>query len=306
MRGLAQQIAKAAASNSTVLILGESGTGKELVARAIHRLSPRSSGSFVAVNCAALSENLIDSELFGHRRGAFTGAFTSRKGKFELAARGVLFLDEVGEMSLPIQAKLLRALQEREIDPIGSEQPIPVDIRVIGATNRDIDSMVDDGRFREDLYFRLSVIVLKIPPLRARREDIPELALHFAQKHGREQRRRTVRGVSPEAESVLTGQEWRGNVRQLENVIAGAVAMGESEYIQPDELPVHLMSRSSVEERRGLNYYEVLRAAQRDVIERAFDLAGCDYKRAALLLGLHYRSMHKLIHKLGMDHLLQN
>ena len=206
MAKLIRFIGKAAPVNSSVLIQGESGTGKELVAHALHRNSRRPDGPFVAVNCAALPESLLESELFGHERGAFTGAVAQQKGKFELAAGGTLFLDEVGELSASIQAKLLRALQERTIDRIGGKQPLRIDIRLIAATNRDLRSAVAAGEFREDLYYRVKVLSVRTPPLRERPEDIPELIQHFLSKYARETGR-DVRGISPEAESILCSSD---------------------------------------------------------------------------------------------------
>src|SRR5262252_1504265 len=218
MQRLVEQVRKAANSDATVLILGETGTGKELVARLVHELSPRKKGPFVVVHCAALAESLLESELFGHERGSFTGASRRKLGRFELADRGSLFLDEIGEISPAIQIKLLRVLQEKELQRVGGEQTIHVDVRVISATNRDLNSEVQSGRFREDLFYRLHVVPLRVPPLRDRSEDIPLLAEHFVAKHAPRINRK-VNGLSQAAVRLLTHYAWPGNVRELENVI---------------------------------------------------------------------------------------
>src|SRR5499427_1495789 len=218
MQRLVEQVRKAANSDATVLILGETGTGKELVARLVHELSPRKKGPFVVVHCAALAESLLESELFGHERGSFTGASRRKLGRFELADRGSLFLDEIGEISPAIQIKLLRVLQEKELQRVGGEQTIRVDVRVISATNRDLNAEVHSGRFREDLFYRLHVVPLQVPPLRDRSEDIPLLAEHFVAKHAPRINRK-VNGLSQAAVRLLTHYAWPGNVRELENVI---------------------------------------------------------------------------------------
>src|SRR5512145_2613524 len=228
--------ARVAASGATVLILGESGTGKELLARALHQASPRAAGPFVPVDCGAIAEGVLESELFGHARGAFTGAQTARRGLFEEAAGGTLFLDEIGDVGPGLQARLLRALQEGTIRPVGANEPIPVDARVVAATNRDLEAAVKTGRFREDLFYRLNVVTLRIPPLRERREDVPVLAEHFAAKHGRGE----GAAISPEARELLQAYDWPGNVRELENVIARALALNPSGVIVPADLPERL------------------------------------------------------------------
>src|SRR6185436_6290203 len=229
------EVRRAAPTNATVLILGESGVGKELVARAIHRASLRSKERFIQVNCAAIPEELIESELFGHERGAFTGATEKQVGKFEMADRGTIFLDEIGDMSAKTQAKVLRVLQEGEVERLGSSRTIKVDVRVIAATNKDLEEEIAEGRFREDLYFRLSVIPISVPPLRERADDIPALVVHFASQFTRDNNRRPAR-FSPAALDALKQARWRGNIRELRNVIERLLIMSESDVIEADEV----------------------------------------------------------------------
>jgi transcriptional regulator with PAS, ATPase and Fis domain len=236
MRGVFALIAKLASSSATVLISGESGTGKELVARAIHTLSPRAAHSFVPVNCAAIPEELLESELFGHVRGAFTGAINARQGRFQLAHGGTLFLDEVGEMSAKLQAKLLRVLQEQEFEPIGSDKAVRVDVRVVAATNRDLRLATKEGRFREDLFYRLNVLPVELPPLRERPEDIALLTAYFLQRHSRK-KGRAVEKVEKEALALLEGYSWPGNVRELENLLERLVILNEDGVIRVRDLP---------------------------------------------------------------------
>ena len=225
--------ARVASTDATVLIQGESGTGKELVARAIHTASPRASGPFVAVDCGAIAEGVLESELFGHTRGAFTGAQVARRGLFEEAHHGALFLDEIGDVGPNLQARLLRALQEGTIRRVGANEPIAVDVRIVAATNRDMEAAVKAGTFRADLYYRLHVVSIRIPPLRERREDIPLLAEHFAQKHGRAE----GSAISPAAREILVAYDWPGNVRELENAVARALALNPSGVVIPEDLP---------------------------------------------------------------------
>jgi two-component system nitrogen regulation response regulator NtrX len=240
MRQLRREIAQAAPSNGRALIYGENGTGKELVARAMHAQSRRSAGPFVEVNCAAIPEELIESELFGHAKGAFTGALATRKGKFELADGGTLFLDEIADMSLKTQAKVLRALQEQRIEPVGGSGSVEVDVRVIAATNKNLEQEIREGRFREDLYFRLNVIPFHVPPLRERREDIPLLAHHFMEVLSAEHGRRP-RPIAPEALEMLARLPWPGNVRELRNIIERLVIMSPGERIERQDLPASLL-----------------------------------------------------------------
>src|SRR5215216_2156319 len=226
---------RVAATDTTVLLLGESGTGKELFARAVHHLSPRRDRAFVAINCAAIPETLIESELFGHERGAFTGATERRPGKFELASGGTVFLDEIGELPLAAQGKLLRAIEEKIVDRIGGRAPVPVDVRVVAATNRDLKAAVDNGQFRGDLFFRLAVFPIEVPPLRERGDDILLLARHFASEMGRELRGREAH-LSPDALAALQQHQWPGNVRELENAIERACIISDSLVLQPTDL----------------------------------------------------------------------
>src|SRR5438309_2849225 len=236
MREVYQLISKVAPTESTVLISGESGTGKELAARAIHRNSKRAGRPFVAVNCAALAETLIESELFGHEKGAFTGALGQKKGRLEIADGGTVFLDEIAELSPELQTKLLRVLQEREFERVGGTRPLKVDIRVIAATNQDLDVAIAKGTFRQDLFFRLNVVELKMPALRERTEDISMLANFFTAKYADKCNRRVV-GISPEAQKLLLSYEWPGNVRELENALERAVVLGTTDDILPEDLP---------------------------------------------------------------------
>jgi len=230
-------VKKAAISNIPVLIEGESGVGKEMIARAIQGMSERATKAFITVNCGALPENLVESALFGHEKGAFTGASAKHKGKFLEADGGTLFLDEVGELTLDMQVKLLRAIQEGEIEPVGANKPIKVDLRLISATNRDLETEVHAGRFREDLYYRLNVLPLTVPPLRERSEDVPELTRHFLTRFAAEEGRQQLRGVARDAEAMLNAYDWPGNIRQLENAVFRAVVLSENEELTADDFP---------------------------------------------------------------------
>jgi transcriptional regulator with GAF, ATPase, and Fis domain len=296
MQAVFQMIAKAAPSEATVLIRGESGTGKELVARAIHAGSRRSSKAFVAINCATLSETLIESELFGHERGAFTGALAQKRGKIELADGGTLFLDEVGELAPALQAKLLRVLQEREFERVGGTRPMRVDIRVVAATNRDLE---ESGTFRRDLYYRLNVISLMAPPLRERREDIPLLAKYFVAKYA-EKTGRKVAGISPAARAYLARYDWPGNVRELENAMERAVVLGSSELLEPEDLP-----ESVVESAAGVDipvggYHAALIEAKKRLILGAIEQAGGSQLGASKLLGINATYLSRLIRNLNL------
>jgi two-component system, NtrC family, nitrogen regulation response regulator NtrX len=250
MSALLAQIAQAAPSHGRVLIFGENGTGKELVARNIHAQSLRAQGPFVEVNCAAIPEDLIESELFGHTKGAFTGAFAARKGKFELADGGTLFLDEIGDMTLKTQAKVLRALQEQKVEPVGGATSVAVDVRVIAATNKNLEEELRKGSFREDLYFRLNVIPFHVPPLRERREDIPALARHFVAKVAGEYGKRP-KDLSPRAIDLLAAQPWPGNVRELRNIVERVFIMTPRDRIEPEDLPASLLAAGTAVERAG-------------------------------------------------------
>ena len=297
LREVEKFIARAAPTDATVLIRGESGTGKELVARAIHRNSPRAARAFVAINCAAITETLLESELFGHEKGAFTGAAAQQKGKLEMADGGTLFLDEVGELALGLQAKLLRVLQEREFERVGGTRPIRVDIRLIAATNRDLKAAIQAGIFRQDLFYRLNVVSLTTPPLRQRREDIPLLARHFAQLHAR-RARRPVRGVSEAALAHLMKYDWPGNIRELENAIERAVVLGCTEWVLAEDLPEDLVEiePSAVE----TQYHETVKESKKELILKAVQQTGGNYTEAARLLGIHPNYLHRLIRNLNL------
>jgi Nif-specific regulatory protein len=292
-------ISKIAPSNSTVLIRGESGTGKELAARAIHLNSPRRDRPFIAVNCAALTETLLESELFGHEKGAFTGAIALKKGKLEVADGGTLFLDEIGEMSPQLQSKLLRVLQEREFERVGATRTLKVDIRVIAATNKDLEEAIRNGSFRRDLYFRLNVVDVTMPPLRERREDIPLLAKHFTARYSQMCKRR-VTGLSAEALECLVNYEWPGNVRELENAIERAVVLGSTERIQPEDLPESLIERMPSTNQSTDKYYESVKEAKRAIILRALEQTGGNYTEAAKMLGVHPNNLHRLIRNVNL------
>jgi Nif-specific regulatory protein len=298
MREIFQFVGKVAPTGSTVLIRGESGTGKELVARAIHRNSPRVGQRFLAINCAALTETLLESELFGHEKGAFTGALLRKQGKLEMADRGTLFLDEVGELPPGFQSKLLRVLQEREFERVGGTQPIRVDVRILAATNRDLERAVSAGAFRKDLYYRLNVVSLAMPALRDRREDIPMLARYFAAKHGKRVTRK-LSGLSPEALARLEAYDWPGNVRELENAIERAVVLGATELIIPEDLPEAVLDAPAASEAIG-GYHQTVREEKKRAILAALGLAGGSYTEAARLLGVHPNYLHRLVRNLDL------
>ncbi|MDE3155645.1 MAG: sigma-54-dependent Fis family transcriptional regulator [Acidobacteriota bacterium] len=303
--GLVETIAP---TNSTILITGESGTGKELVARAIHVHSLRRDRPFVAVNCGALPETLLESELFGHMRGAFTGAASNKKGLVEVAEHGTIFLDEIGEMSPMMQVKLLRVLQERKFRRVGGVEEIEADIRVIAATNQDLSRLVADGRFREDLYYRINVIPVQLPPLRERREDIPLLAEHFLAKY-REQMNKPVLSISHEAMARLEAAPWPGNVRELENVIERAVALERTPAILPESLPPALATGARPAAagppavdlpESGFDLEEHVQQIERDYIARALERAGGVQVKAAELLGMSFRSFRYYVKKYNL------
>ena len=299
MKALYDGIAKVSRGNSTVLIRGESGTGKELVARAIHRDGPRANRPFVAVNCAAIAETLLESEFFGHEKGAFTGAYAQRKGKLEMAEGGTVFLDEVGELAPALQAKLLRVLQEHEFERVGGSRTIRTDVRLIAATNRDLERAVRSGAFREDLFYRLNVVPLRVPPLRERREDIPLLANWFVRKFS-EQTGRAVTGLSREARAFLVAYDWPGNVRELQNIIERAVVMGSNDLIMPADLSDLLPDTESPAEVEGEGFHEAVRQTRRRLIAAAMDRANGSVPEAARSLGLHPNYLHRLITTLGL------
>ena len=302
MTQLRQYILKAAATSSNVLIEGESGTGKELVARALHAKSARAAGPLVMVNCGALPEPLLESEMFGHERGSFTGAIKQQKGKFEQASGGTLFLDEIGEMALSTQTKLLRVLEDRKLDRVGGERPIPIDIRVIAATNRTLRAAVSAGEFRRDLYYRLKVLPIKTPPLREHMEDIPAIVHHFILKNMQDGGRR-VYDISDEVESILMKHDWPGNVRELQNVMEHAIAYGSSDMVVEQDLPGEL--RESVSPPEMGSYYKAVEDFKRRLFVDALFRANRDYKLAAELLGLHEKCMHRFLKNLNLTHLLK-
>jgi Nif-specific regulatory protein len=298
MRQVFTFIARAAPADSTVLIRGESGTGKELVARALHRNSPRAAKPFLAINCAALTETLLESELFGYEKGAFTGALNQRRGKFEEAEGGTLFLDEVGELAPALQAKLLRVLQEREFYRVGGSRTIRTDVRVLAATNRELEEAVRERTFRQDLYYRLNVVSVKIPPLRERREDITTLAEYFVQKHTQKVKR-IVSGISVDAGACLTRYEWPGNVRELENAIERAVVLGSTELILREDLPEAVAEAGSGTAAAG-DYHDLVQQARRRIVLDSLDRTGGSISDAARLLGLHPNNLHRLIRTLDL------
>jgi len=300
MREIGRLLTRVAASDSTVLLRGESGTGKELAARALHRKSRRASRPFVAINCATLSETLLASELFGHEKGAFTGATERKIGKFEVADTGTLFLDEVGEIPPPLQAKLLRVLQEKEFERLGSTRPVRADVRVIAATNRDLEKAIHEGTFREDLFYRLNVISCTLPPLRERSEDVPLLASHFAVRFSRQLGRRVL-GFTPEARACLKRYAWPGNVRELSNAIERAVVLGENDLIHPEDLPETILEAVPAAERAPVTpYHDTVNEAKKRSILGAVEKAGGNVTRAAELLGLHPNYLHRLISNLDL------
>ncbi len=299
MRALYQFISKVAPSDSTILLLGESGTGKELAARAIHANSARARRPFVAINCATLSETLLESELFGHEKGAFTGAVAQKRGKLELADGGTIFLDEVGEMALNIQAKFLRVLQEREFERVGGTRPIKVNVRIVAATNRDLEEAIRTGDFRRDLYYRLNVISFVLAPLRERREDIPLLANYFAVECGKRARHKPLR-VSTEARSYLTDYDWPGNVRELENIIERAAVLGSTDMIVPEDLPEALLETASSDGAQITKFYDALRETKKKMLLSAIQQAGGNYVEAAKLLGIHPNNLHRLMRNMSL------
>lgn len=295
MQRVIEVIKIVAKSNATVLIIGESGTGKELVARAIHSQSHRRGKPFVAVSCAALPESLLESELFGHEKGSFTGAYTQRKGKFEIANRGSLFLDEIGDMSANIQVHLLRVLEEKEFTRVGGNELIKVDVRVISATNKDLKKAVASGQFREDLYYRLSVVTIELPPLRERKEDIPLLAQHFLKKFALENQKEFT-GFSPEAIDFLLKYEWPGNVRELENAIERAVILAKSPYIEVADLPQEnlLLARPAP---LGKNLKEVEKNHILDILTQTRG----NYSEAARILGISRMTLYNKVKAYGLN-----
>ncbi len=300
IRAVYNFIARVAGNESTVLIEGESGTGKELVARAIHNNSARADKPFVAINCAAITETLLESELFGHEKGAFTGALAQKRGKLEVAEGGTVFLDEIGELALPLQAKLLRVLQEREFERVGGTRPIKLDVRLVAATNRDLKKEAEENRFRKDLYYRLNVVSVRMPPLRERKKDIPLLASFFATRCAERVKRHIV-GISPEARQCLISYDWPGNVRELENAIERAVALGSTEFILPEDLPDAILEEAAASTGSVNALQDGLRDAKKALIERAIEQADGVYTDAAKILGIHPNHLFRLVRTLKLQ-----
>ena len=297
MAELLETAKRAAVSEATMLITGESGTGKEVLARLIHRNSPRALGPMVAVNCAAIPENLIESELFGHVKGAFTGAVSNRKGRFQSAARGTLFLDEIGELKMEMQAKLLRAIQEREVEPVGADRPEPVDVRLIAATNKDLQQLIETGRFREDLYYRLGVIPLHLPPLRERKEDIPRLVQHFLNKLGAP----PDVDFSEGALARMLGYGWPGNIRELQNIVERSVILRKGRIIEAENLQLATSASSSSNfipafPPEGISLEEV----EKQLVQKALSQAGGNRSEAARLLKIPRHVLLYRLEKFGL------
>ncbi|MCX7994443.1 MAG: sigma-54 dependent transcriptional regulator [candidate division WOR-3 bacterium] len=298
MQKVFELIKTVAPTRSTVLILGESGTGKELVARAIHNLSPRSKGPFIAVACGAMPETLLEAELFGYEKGAFTGAFTQHKGRIEMSDQGTLFLDEIGDISMKTQVDLLRFLQEREFRRIGGKEVIKVDARIIAATNKNLEDMIKNGSFREDLYYRLNVITIEIPPLRERKEDIPLLVEHFLKKFNLENRKE-ITSVSPDVMERLLEYDWPGNVRELENVIEHAVVVSKGTTVHLRDLPRNLIEKFFMRHRITTKDLR-LEAVEKEHILNVLKMCEWNIKRAAMLLGINRVTLYNKMEKYGL------
>ncbi len=300
MQAMFEVISKSAESNASVLIAGESGTGKELVAKAIHSLSPRKDHHFVAVNCAAIPEGLLESELFGYMKGAFTGAASNKQGLFELANDGTLFLDEIGEMSMNLQAKLLRVIEGGTFRRVGGVSDIKVDVRIISATNKDLQDLIEKGRFREDLYFRLNVLSVKIPPLRERRDDVPILVDHFLKKYAGDKKQ-----FSENAIELLENYQWKGNVRELENIIERVVLLCDSEIIGVEHLPEEIGSVSTAERisvhSGGIDFEKIMEDTEKAYLLRALEKTNGVKTEAAKLLNLTFRSFRHKLKKYGIE-----
>jgi transcriptional regulator with PAS, ATPase and Fis domain len=291
---------KAAPSRSTILLLGESGTGKEIFARAIHNWSDKRDKPFVVINCVGLSRELLESQLFGHEKGAFTGALELRKGKMELAHGGTVFLDEVGDISTELQTKLLRFLQEREFERVGGTTPIRVDLRIIAATNRNLNHAVRDGHFREDLYYRLNVVPVTLPPLRERKEDVPALANYLLKRSALETKKNFT-GITKEALRKLIAYRWPGNVRELANVIESAVVLGQGPELTVDDLPTAVVSDAPTVLSEGFSYHQAIDTYRRELIAKTLAQAGGNRAAAAKLLGLQRTYLSRLIKALRVS-----
>ncbi len=301
MNELFDTLTLVAPTDATVLLLGESGTGKELVANSIHQNSGRANQPFIKVSCAALPETLLEGELFGHEKGAFTGAIARREGRFQLAHGGTIFLDEVGEMSPATQMKLLRVLQEKEFEPLGSTRTLKVDVRVIAATNKDLEREVKEGRFRDDLFYRLNVVPISLPPLRDRKEDIPALAQHFFTLY-RDKNRKEINEISGKAMDLLTRYDWPGNIRELENCLERAVIMARGEIIAPADLPpqIQALSQAKVEQGFGFPSGISLQEVEKALILKTLEDTGGNRSRAAEILGINRRTLQNKLKEYGM------
>ncbi|NPA95811.1 MAG: sigma-54-dependent Fis family transcriptional regulator [Thermodesulfobacteria bacterium] len=312
MQEVFRLVEKVADTDSTVLITGESGTGKELIAHSIHYASDRKDGPFIPVNCAAIPEELLESELFGHEKGAFTHAIKTRIGRFELANKGTIFLDEIGEMSPSLQVKLLRVLQERKFERVGGVKTISVDIRVVAATNQDLETAVKEGRFREDLYYRLNVIPIHVPPLRERRSDIPLLAKYFLEKYCKG-KRKGVQGISDEAMEILVRYDWPGNVRELENIIERMVILANGDIITKEDLPLQIVEKAGCSPGflavsgeamefpdEGLSLSQAVSELEKTLILKALERTGGVKNRAAKLLKMNRTTLIEKMKKLGL------
>jgi two-component system response regulator PilR (NtrC family) len=298
MQEILMLIEKVAPTPSTVLITGESGVGKEVVARTVHMLSQRKDNVFLPVNCSAIPETLLESQLFGYVKGAFTGAVNSQEGLFQRARGGTIFLDEIGEMPLSLQPKLLRVIEEKKVLPVGSTNPVHVDVRILASTNRDLKGEVEAGRFRGDLYYRLNVIGIHIPPLRERKEDIPLLVEHLMRRHNLEMKK-NYKGVTNATMRTLLTLPWKGNVRELDNVLERAMILGNGEWITPTDLP----SQEAVEQELSLDgrLDDAIRQCERGHIERILEKTGGDKKRAAELLGFSLSTLYRKMERLGLE-----
>ncbi len=299
MQEVLSLVRRVAPSEATVLIRGESGTGKELIAQAIHYSSPRASRPLVRLNCAALPETLLESELFGHEKGAFTGAYATRKGRFEVANGGSLFLDEIGDLPLHLQAKLLRVLQEKEFERVGSSKPIPVDVRILAATHRDLEKLIQAGQFREDLYYRLNVVTVVLPPLRERRQDIPSLLDHLVKKFA-EKNAKTIKGFTQEARDALLRYDYPGNVRELENIVERATVITRDEVIGRSDLPLTVQTSEKLDD-RGTNITAVVEGLERKMIKEALAQSDGVQTRAADKLGITERALRYKLKKYGLQ-----
>jgi Nif-specific regulatory protein len=304
MKEIYQFLGRVASTDSTVLIEGESGTGKELAARALYQNSPRAGKPFMTINCATIPETLLESDLFGHERGAFTGANGQKKGRLEVADGGVVVFDVIVGLAPGLQVKLLRVLQEREFERLGGTNPIKVDIRLIAATNRDLDEAVRTGAFRQDLYYRLAVVRLTMPPLRERKEDIPMLTRHFVQKYAKRCKVK-ARPVSREAMACLVNHDWPGNVRELENAIERAMVLGSSDMVLTEDLPESLLEGAASPDMAAAKYHSAVKELKKQLILGAVGQTGGNYAEAARILGVHPNYLHRLIRNLELKHVLR-